>query len=92
MKSLIPSRAPASLPGATPSNQAVLAAASQLEGPFVVANADDFYGRGAFRALTAHFASPERAGEREGRHCANSPMQGLPGNRSRALLRCVNSR
>ena len=32
---------------------AVLAAADQLDGPFAVCNADDFYGRGAYAALAA---------------------------------------
>jgi hypothetical protein len=36
--------------------QAVLAAASRLDGPFVVANADDFYGRSAIEALAHHLA------------------------------------
>jgi len=34
---------------------AVLAAAGQMDGPFSVVNADDFYGRQAFEALAAHF-------------------------------------
>lgn len=34
---------------------AVLAAAGQVDGPFSVVNADDFYGRQAFEALAAHF-------------------------------------
>jgi NDP-sugar pyrophosphorylase family protein len=38
--------------------QAVLAAASQLDGPFVVANADDFYGRRALQALADHLKVP----------------------------------
>jgi len=33
---------------------AVLAARGALNGPFAVANADDFYGRSAYRALAAH--------------------------------------
>jgi hypothetical protein len=34
---------------------AVLAARRALHGPFAVANADDLYGRSAYRALAAHF-------------------------------------
>lgn len=41
---------------------AVLAAADQIDGPFSVVNADDFYGRQAFEALAAHFrAAPPQA-------------------------------
>ena len=42
--------------------QAVLAAHGMVEGPFAVANADDFYGRPAFEALAAFLSVPE-AGE-----------------------------
>ncbi len=42
---------------------AVLCLEGAVQGPFAVANADDFYGRGAYRALTAHFASEKRTGE-----------------------------
>jgi NDP-sugar pyrophosphorylase family protein len=42
---------------------AVLCLEGSVHGPFAVANADDFYGRGAYRALTTHFAAPDRAGE-----------------------------
>jgi NDP-sugar pyrophosphorylase family protein len=42
---------------------AVLCLEGAVDGPFAVANADDFYGRGAYRALTAHLTSPEHAGE-----------------------------
>lgn len=41
--------------------QAVLAAAPQVDGPFVVVNADDFYGRDAFRAAAAFLATPADA-------------------------------
>jgi NDP-sugar pyrophosphorylase family protein len=44
---------------------AVLCLEGQISGPFAVANADDFYGRSAYRALVGHLTSPERAGE----HC-----------------------
>lgn len=36
--------------------QAVLAAERQVNGPFAVINADDFYGRGAYEALARFFA------------------------------------
>ena len=36
---------------------AVLAAAPEVDGPFVVVNADDFYGPGAFRAAAAFLAT-----------------------------------
>lgn len=42
---------------------AVLCLEGTVDGPFAVANADDFYGRGAYRALTAHLTSPDHAGE-----------------------------
>lgn len=42
---------------------AVLCLEGAVTGPFAVANADDFYGRSAYRALVDHFSSPERAGE-----------------------------
>jgi hypothetical protein len=41
--------------------QAVLAAAGAIDGPFAVANADDFYGQDAFARLGAFLAAPERA-------------------------------
>jgi hypothetical protein len=34
---------------------AVLMAADKISGPFAVINADDFYGRGAFKALTTYY-------------------------------------
>lgn len=42
---------------------AVLCLDGEVTGPFAVANADDFYGRLAFRALFDHLTSPEHAGE-----------------------------
>jgi len=36
---------------------AVLAAASAVQGPFAVSNADDFYGAAAYRALAAHLST-----------------------------------
>jgi NDP-sugar pyrophosphorylase family protein len=42
---------------------AVLCLEGQVTGPFAVANADDFYGRSAYRSLVSHLLSPERAGE-----------------------------
>ncbi len=36
---------------------AVLTAATQVDGPFVVINADDFYGAGSFQALARHLRS-----------------------------------
>jgi NDP-sugar pyrophosphorylase family protein len=42
---------------------AVLCLEGRISGPFAVANADDFYGRSAFRALVSHLTDPERAGE-----------------------------
>jgi hypothetical protein len=41
--------------------QAVLAVATEVDGPFVVANADDFYGRDAF-ATAAQFLSTSHSG------------------------------
>jgi len=40
--------------------QAVLSAAATIDGPFAVANADDFYGQDAFARLGAFLAAPER--------------------------------
>ncbi len=42
---------------------AVLCLEGVVSGPFAVANADDFYGRSASRALVAHLTSADRAGE-----------------------------
>jgi hypothetical protein len=42
--------------------QAVLAAAPHLEGPFIVANADDFYGRDALIALDQFLENPSMDG------------------------------
>ena len=42
---------------------AVLCLEGAVSGPFAVANADDFYGRGAYRVLVDHFSSPDHAGE-----------------------------
>jgi NDP-sugar pyrophosphorylase family protein len=42
---------------------AVLCLEGQVTGPFAVANADDFYGRSAYRSLVSHLLSPECAGE-----------------------------
>jgi len=42
--------------------QAVLAAREVVEGPFIVINADDFYGRDAFRALAA-FMTKDRSAD-----------------------------
>lgn len=39
---------------------AVLAAASEVAGPFAVANADDFYGRESLDLLAAHLSDPDR--------------------------------
>jgi len=44
--------------------QAILAARNIVSGPFAVINADDFYGRDAFRKLVAYF---------EGRHADDAP-------------------
>ncbi len=41
---------------------ALLAAESGVEGPFVVLNADDFYGRGAVEAMAAHTAQESTCG------------------------------
>jgi len=41
--------------------QAVLAAGAVVEGPFVVCNADDFYGAAAFRVLARHLSGDEDA-------------------------------
>ena len=41
---------------------AVLMAAPQLEGPFAVANADDYYGRGAIAALADHLGAATGSG------------------------------
>jgi NDP-sugar pyrophosphorylase family protein len=41
---------------------AVLSAQTQVKGPFMVINADDFYGRTAFKALKDFLDSPEEAG------------------------------
>lgn len=50
--------------------QAVLAAASHLDTPFAVANADDWYGPGALEALAhALVELPEPGGEDDGRPC-----------------------
>lgn len=38
---------------------ATLAAAAEIDGPFAVANADDYYGRDSFAALGAFLSSPE---------------------------------
>jgi len=42
---------------------AVLCLDGTVDGPFAVANADDFYGRAAYRALVRHLTSSDRAGE-----------------------------
>jgi len=42
---------------------AVLCLEGAVNGPFAVANADDFYGRLAFRALLDHLTSPAHTGE-----------------------------
>jgi NDP-sugar pyrophosphorylase family protein len=42
---------------------AVLCLEGAVTGPFAVANADDFYGRPAYRALVEHLTSPEHASE-----------------------------
>jgi NDP-sugar pyrophosphorylase family protein len=42
---------------------AVLCLEGTVDGPFAVANADDFYGRGAYRILAGHLTSPEHATE-----------------------------
>jgi hypothetical protein len=47
--------------------QAVLAAASAIDGPFAVANADDFYGADAFAQL-GHFLSTARSGDTVARY------------------------
>lgn len=66
---------------------AVLCLEGTVDGPFAVANADDFYGRAAYRALCGHLTSPERAGEQ----CVvGYPVEGTlseHGGVSRALLR-----
>ena len=43
--------------------QAILAAKKVIEGGFVAINADDFYGREAYRLLQAHLISPEEQGK-----------------------------
>jgi hypothetical protein len=55
---------------------AVLAAAPHLDGPFAVVNADDFYGREAYRLVAAHFAEHDDGG------C----VQALPAYRLRQTL------
>ena len=42
---------------------AVLCLEGAVTGPFAVANADDFYGRVAYRSLVDHLTSPAHAGE-----------------------------
>ncbi len=42
---------------------AVLCLEGTVDGPFAVANADDFYGRGAYRSLVTHLTSPVHADE-----------------------------
>jgi choline kinase len=42
---------------------AVLAAAPVVTGPFAVANADDYYGRGSLARMADHLADPQRARE-----------------------------
>ena len=42
---------------------AVLCLEGTVDGPFAVANADDFYGRLAYRSLVDHLTSPVHAGE-----------------------------
>ena len=42
---------------------AVLCLEGAVTGPFAVANADDFYGRPAYRALVEHLTSPEHTSE-----------------------------
>lgn len=42
---------------------AVLCAADHIDGPFAVINADDFYGRDAFRAACAFLSAPHAASE-----------------------------
>lgn len=44
---------------------AVLAAAAKVNGPFVVSNADDFYGRESYRTLAEHLR----------RHCTTGPEE-----------------
>lgn len=59
---------------------AVLAAAEQIDGPFALCNADDFYGRGAYAALAtamrrvAHHDAPTAAA----RLAASQPGQATP--------------
>ena len=40
---------------------ALLSARDQIDGPFMVINADDFYGREAFEAMAGFFQSPDRS-------------------------------
>ncbi len=42
--------------------QAILACRAQVEGPFAVINADDFYGAGSFRALAGFLRTADPAG------------------------------
>ncbi len=42
---------------------AVLCLEGAVDGPFAVANADDFYGRLAYRSLVGHLTSPAHSGE-----------------------------
>ena len=76
---------------------AVLTAAEQVDGPFAVCNADDFYGRGAYAALAgamrdAHTRSvnpatpPDTASAHDALHAAD------PGSRSRAIRSTSPSR
>lgn len=65
---------------------AVLCLEGAVDGSFAVANADDFYGRSAYRALVEHLTSEERSGEQ----CVvGYPIEGTLseyGGVSRALL------
>jgi hypothetical protein len=70
--------------------QALLAAAEHVDGPFAVANADDFYGAGSFAALGA-FLRQDSAGPLPTYAMAGYTMRNtLPeqGTVSRAICRC----
>ena len=57
---------------------AVLAAGEQVEGPFAVCNADDFYGRGAYAALTAAMREAWPGGAAEAAVVRGAPAGRVP--------------
>jgi hypothetical protein len=73
--------------------QAVLVAEELVQGPFAVANADDFYGRPAFEAL-ASFLAGESAGDRPAYAVVGFPLRrtlSASGTVNRALCRADSS-